>query len=106
MEKRMNSNSALDQLIKELDGRKDVLGAAIFGSWALGRQRRDSDIDVFILIKTGVRRDVERRGGTNFEFVYVSYDEAMKFYQANPDDCVQLWKDAQVIFDKSGHSRS
>ena len=95
-------NQDLQELVHQLRAKKEVLGVAIFGSYARGDQRPDSDIDVFVLIKKGVRRDVERIGKTNFEFVYVSYEEALKFYKNNPNDCVQLWKDAKILFDDNG----
>jgi hypothetical protein len=37
--------------------------------------------------------------------VYASFPEAMKFYKANPNDCVQLWKDAVVFYDKKGYMK-
>ena len=104
MSKLMQDND-LDELVDELKQNKDVLGIAIFGSYARGESRPNSDIDVLVIIKKGVRRDVEIRGKRTFEFVYASFSEAMKFYKSNPNDCVQLWKDAVVLYDKNGYMK-
>lgn len=95
----------LGPLVDELKCKKDVLGIAVFGSYARGEARPNSDIDLLVIIKNGVRRDVEKRGERTFEYLYVSFPAAMKFYKENPDDCVQLWEDAVVLYDKKGYLR-
>lgn len=101
----MKQDADLNQLVDELKGRPETLGIAVFGSFARGEDRPNSDIDVLVIIKKGVRRDVERRGKRTFEFVYASFPKAMEFYKANPNDCVQLWRDAVVLCDKSGYMK-
>jgi tRNA nucleotidyltransferase (CCA-adding enzyme) len=49
-------------LVDELARRPEVLGLALFGSVARGDARPDSDVDVFVLVKEGMWRDVEERG--------------------------------------------
>lgn len=98
----MKQDKDLDLLVQELKKKPEVVGIAVFGSFARGEDRLNSDIDVLVVIKKGVRRDVEKRGKRTFEFVYVSFPEAIKFYRANPNDCVQLWRDAVVLYDKVG----
>ncbi len=99
----MKQDKDLDLLVEELKRKAEVLGIAVFGSFARGEDRSNSDIDVFVLIKKGVRRDIEKRGARSFEFVYVSFAEALKFYKENPNDCVQLWQDAVIVYDPSGY---
>ena len=84
----MKQDTDLNQLVDELKRKSETLGIAVFGSFARGEDRPNSDIDVLVIIKKGVRRDVERRGKRTFEFVYASFPEAVKFYRANPNDCV------------------
>lgn len=104
-EKTLPLDADTRDLIDELKAKDEVLSIAIFGSYARGEARPNSDIDVLVIIKKGVRRDVETRGKRTFEFVYASFPEAMKFYKSNPNDCVQLWKDAVVLYDKKGYMR-
>ncbi len=92
----------LELLVERLRSTKNVLGVALFGSWARGTNRPDSDMDILVLVNTGVRRGVESLGKTNFEFVYVSPKEALSFYKANPDNAVRMWRDAKIIFDSKG----
>ncbi len=88
--------------LRELETRADILGAALFGSYARGDARPDGDIDVFVLVADGVRRDLARRGDKTFEMLFASEKDAMAFYGQNPDDCVTTWEDARIVFDKDG----
>ena len=101
----MKQDTDLDILVEELKKRPEVLGIAVFGSFARGEDRSNSDIDVLVVTKKGVKRDIEKRGKRTFEFVYVSFSEAIKFYKANPNDCVQLWRDAVVLYDETGYMK-
>ena len=60
---------AVRRFIGELTAKPEVLGVAVFGSYARGEARPDSAVDVFVLVPEGVRRDVERRGERTFEMV-------------------------------------
>lgn len=94
--------AAVRTFLGDLAERTDVLGAAVFGSYARGEARPDGDIDVFVLVSDGVWRDLERRDQKTFELLYASEKEAMEFYAQNPDDCVIKWQEAKVAFDKDG----
>ena len=88
--------------MRELESREDILGAAVFGSYARGDARPDGNIDLFVLVRDGVRRDLERRDGKTYEILYASEKEAKAFYEQNPDDCVATWADARIAFEKDG----
>lgn len=89
----------LDLFVEDLKKRQNCLAIAIFGSYARGQQRPNSDIDVFVVVPEGTWRDIETFHGQLFEMVYASADAALSFYQENPNDAVQQWKDLQVIYD-------
>lgn len=88
--------------IDELKRRDDVLGILIFGSYARGEQRENSDVDVFVLVTDGVWRDVEVRDEQAFEIVYSSPEKARQFYEENPNDAVQQWTEGKIVYDPHG----
>lgn len=56
-------NSTAEQFIAELREDPNVLGVLLFGSWARGNQREDSDIDLIVIVRDGFRRVVGRQIG-------------------------------------------
>lgn len=47
-------NTDTKQFIEELKGRSDVLGVIMFGSWARGNNRPDSDVDLVVILTEGL----------------------------------------------------
>jgi Nucleotidyltransferase domain len=92
----------VQRLVDELARRPEVLGVALFGSVARGDARPESDVDVFVLVKEGVWRDVEKRGQRNFEFVFSSPQSTQAFGEKSPDEYVKMWHEAQILLDKEG----
>jgi predicted nucleotidyltransferase len=92
----------VQRLIDELAQRSEVLGVALFGSVARGDARSDSDVDVFVLVKEGLWRDVEERGQRHFEFVFSSPERTQEFGERRPDEYVKMWQEAQILLDKEG----
>lgn len=92
----------IERLVGELSARPEVLGVALFGSMARGDARPDSDLDVYVLVDEGSWRDIETRDGKHYEFVYSSAEASKAFWNANPNDCVQLWTDARILLDPQG----
>jgi Nucleotidyltransferase domain len=95
-------NPPAQQYIAELQRDTNVLGIILFGSWARGNNRPDSDIDLVVIVQNGYKRAVEHRDGQAFEFIFVTEQGALDFWEANPDDAVELWRVAQVLFDRNG----
>ncbi|MBI4330127.1 MAG: nucleotidyltransferase domain-containing protein [Chloroflexi bacterium] len=76
------------KVLKELLGARGIRAdrIVVFGSFARGRQRRDSDIDVLVVsrdfrnksifdraeLTTGIGRDMVRRLGRPFDLMYYS----------------------------------
>ncbi len=89
-------------LVDELARRREVLGAALFGSVARGDARPDSDVDVFVLVKDGMWRDIEEVGQRHVEFVFSSPESTQAFGEKRPDEYVKMWQEAQVLLDKEG----
>ena len=96
----MNEQTKL--FIENLKKQDGVLGVVLFGSWARGNNRPDSDIDLLVVSKTDTKREVERKDGQTFEIVYATEKDAASFYKDNRDSCVRFWEIAKIIFDKEG----
>jgi hypothetical protein len=95
-------NSISQQFIEELQTDSNVLGILLFGSWARGNNRADSDVDLLVIVKDGFKRIVEFREGQAFEMVYTTEQGAIEYWQSNPNDAVELWKVAKILFDRDG----
>jgi predicted nucleotidyltransferase len=95
-------NPSAQQYIAELQADPNVLGIILFGSWARGNHRPGSDIDLVVIVQNGYRRTVEHRQGQAFELIFVTEQGAIDFWEANPDDTVELWRVAKVLFDREG----
>ena len=96
----MNEDTKL--FIEELKVRPDVLGVIMFGSWARGNNRQDSDVDLIVILTEGYRRTVEYKNNQAFEIIYTTTKSALEFWQSKKDDCFGLWSVAKVIYDKDG----
>ncbi len=94
-------NTATNQFIDELKARPDVVGIILFGSWARGNNRPNSDVDLLVIVTDGFKRTVEYRDGQAFEIIYTTAEAAWAFWQDNLDDCAGLWLVAQVIYDSN-----
>lgn len=56
-------NAIAQQYIEELQTDSNVLGIILFGSWARGNNRPDSDVDLLVIVQDGFKRTVEYRAG-------------------------------------------
>jgi len=96
----MNEDTKL--FIEELKSRPDVLGIIMFGSWARGDNRPDSDVDLVVILTEGYRRTVEYKNQQAFEIIYTTPKGALDFWQSKKDDCVSLWTVAKIMYEKDG----
>lgn len=85
---------------KQLD--PSILGIILFGSWARGNNRNNSDFDLLIITQAETRRLVERVDASVFESVLCTEESAKTFWSSNLDDCADLWSYAKVLFDRDG----
>lgn len=95
-------NIATQQFVESLQARPDVLGIILFGSWARGNNRPDSDVDLLVIVQEGFRRSVEEHAGQTFEIIYTTEQGAIDFWHSSPDEAVELWTIARVLFDRDG----
>lgn len=93
-------NNETKSFLEELKLRDDVLGVIMFGSWARGNNRTDSDVDLVIILKDGFRRTVEYRDKQAFEIIYTTEKGAFDFWGGHKDDAAGLWEVAKVLYDK------
>ncbi len=102
MNNRLNDDPTIVEVLAELEARPDVLGVAVFGSTARRDQRPNSDIDLYVLVSEGSWRDVDERGGRNFEYVFSSEADSRAFWKGQPDEFVKMWSEGHILFDKTG----
>ena len=95
-------NEATNKFIEELKLRDDVLGIILFGSWARGNNRPDSDVDLVVILKDGYQRTIENRDGQIFEIIYSTAESALDYWKNHKDDCAGLWEVAKILYDKDG----
>jgi predicted nucleotidyltransferase len=94
-------NKTANEFIENLKKREDVLGIILFGSWARGNNRPNSDVDLVVILSKGYRRTVEYLNDIAFEIIYTTDKSALKFWKDNKDDCHGLWEVAEVLYDKN-----
>lgn len=93
-------NNDTQELLEGLKSRPDVLGIILFGSWARGNNRIDSDVDLVVILTKGFRRTVEYKNTQAFEIIYTTEQLAFEFWASHKDDCASLWEVAKVLYDK------
>jgi len=95
-------NTSTNQFISELQARPDVVGIILFGSWARGNNRPNSDVDLLVIVTDGFKRTVEYRDSQAFEIIYTTAEAALAFWQDNLNDCAGFWQVARVVYDPNG----
>lgn len=93
-------NKATKNYLEELKADDNVIGVVLFGSWARGNNREDSDVDLLILVQDGFKRTVAERDGQMFELIYTTPDAALKYYKDHLDDTFGLWSVAKTLLSK------
>ena len=95
-------NDQTKKFIEKQEQDENVLGIILFGSWARGNNRPDSDVDLVIILEEGFKRTVEEHDGQIFEIIYTTAKSAFDFWENNKDDAANLWEVAQIVFDRKG----
>lgn len=96
----MNEQTKL--LLEELKSREDVVGVILFGSWARGNNRPNSDVDLVVILDEGYQRCVENKNCQVFEIIYTTEKGAFDFWESNKDDAFGLWSVAKILYDRDG----
>lgn len=100
-----DKRAVLDRFIAELVRDANVAGVFLFGSFARGESRPDSDIDLLVIARGAFHREIVRREGVEFEVFFNNPDDTITFWRDNPDDFAGFWRDARVLFDRDGTVR-
>ena len=95
-------NTHIQHYSEELQRAPNVLGIILFGSWGRGNNRLDSDVDLLVIGTDGFQRTIDYYAGQAFESTYTTEQGAIDYWQANPDEAVEFWRVAQVLFDRDG----
>ena len=95
-------NQDTEEFLKDLEQGEDVFGIILFGSWARGNNRPESDVDLVVILKDGYRRTVEYKNKQAFEIIYTTAESALAFWKSHTDDCFSLWEVAKILYDKDG----
>ncbi len=95
-------NRETTKFLQELKQRPDVLGVIMFGSWARGNHRPDSDVDLVVILTDGFRRTVEHRNEQAFEIIYTAGKAAFDYWESHKDEAARLWDVAKILYDKDG----
>ncbi len=89
--------------ISKLVNDTNVVGVILFGSYARGDNRLDSDIDLIVLIKDGEPyRKVVLDGGKTYECIYTTVKGALDYWKGDLDGCFNIWNNAKIVVDKNG----
>ncbi len=95
-------NDASQTFINNLKQRPDVLGIILFGSWARGNNRPDSDVDLLVILTDGFKRAVEYLDSQAFEIIYTTAPSTVEFWESSKDECARFWEIAKILFDRDG----
>jgi inorganic pyrophosphatase len=95
-------NEQTKSFLEELKSREDVVGVILFGSWARGNNRPNSDVDLVVILDEGYQRCVENKNGQIFEIIYITEKGAFDFWESNKDDAYGLWSVAKILYDRNG----
>jgi predicted nucleotidyltransferase len=98
-------NNDTKEFLEELKQNPEVVGIILFGSWARGNNRPDSDVDLVVILKEGYRRKVEYRNKQAFEIIYTTERSAVEYWNNHKDDAAGLWEVAKILYDKDGTIR-
>lgn len=93
----------INSFVDDLKVNSNIVGIILFGSYARGDNRPDSDIDLIVLLQTGESsRKVTQKDGKTFEIIYTTTKGALDYWKGDLDGCYNIWTDAKILFDKNG----
>ncbi|HEX8994039.1 MAG TPA: nucleotidyltransferase domain-containing protein [Candidatus Paceibacterota bacterium] len=95
-------NQATINFIEDLKKDRNVVGIILFGSWARGNNRPNSDVDLVVILKKGYKRVVEYREGQAFEVIYATNKDAFDFWESHRDEAAGQWEVAKILYDADG----
>ncbi len=99
-------NNETQRFIEDLKNRPNVIGIILFGSWARGNNRPDSDVDLLVILTDGFKRAVEYLDSQAFEIIYTTAQSTAAFWESSKDEGARFWEIAKILFDKDGTVQS
>lgn len=93
---------ALEKIIEEQKNDPNVQGIIVAGSFVKKKMRKNSDIDIWILVN-GQERWKEYRviEGVEFELFYNPFEQYMKYMESHPS-MVQVCNEGVIVYDREG----
>ena len=101
-EANLEKHDVLDRFVHELKDDLDIVAVFVFGSFARGDSRPDSDVDLLVITKGDFRKEIVHREGVEFEIFHNNRDDTITFWKQNQDDFENFWRDAKALFDRDG----
>ncbi len=98
----MTKQEKLNTFVENKKTDENVLAIIVFGSYARGNSRPESDIDLVIILKDGYKRAAEVFEEQAFEIIYTTEKSAIEYWNCNKHDAVGLWSVAQIAYDRDG----
>lgn len=94
----MNIKKVSLEFVMKLHQPEDVTAVVLFGSQASGKARSDSDVDLLVIIQEGFEQVTRWYKDYLFEITFVTENSTFDWWRTNPDHCVMLWRNANVIY--------
>ena len=98
----MTKEEKLQRFLEQLKSDENVEAVVLFGSYARGNSRPDSDIDLVVILKEGYKRAVEYHDDQTYEIIYTTESAAIKYWEEHKQESVRFWKVAKVLFGRDG----
>ena len=90
------------ETFEEYKDLKNVIGIVNFGSVAIGKERKDSDVDIYIVFKNNVKWNIfrEKRHGIKVDFEVVGKKDFLKYTKKYP--YLYYFQHDKILLDKDG----
>lgn len=93
-------NREIRLFVEGLKKNKNILGIALYGSYAKGTQREDSDVDLMVLLRRKNKQVlIVDSGELTFEINFSTVKEEINSYKNDLDKVVRFWDQAKILYD-------
>ena len=93
-------NQQIENFVNKLKDEERTEGVLLFGSWARGNNRSNSDVDLLVIVSDGYSREIEEYEGKLFEIVYSTKESAIDYWKSDMNGCANLWEVGQILYSK------
>ena len=90
------------EIFSEYNNKKDVIGIVNFGSVAVGKERPDSEVDIYIVFRNNVKWNLfrKRRYEIKIDFEVVGKKDFLKYTKKYP--YLYYFQHDKILLDKEG----